>query len=299
LDPLIRRIARAALPLLFSCATSSALAEPALWKISDPDSAIWLFGSVHILDAGVTWRTPAFDEVLSGADEVYFELLLNDEGMATLGRLAMEHGFLPAGTVLSDLLTPDQNKRLDKALADLGMPRLAIEPMQPWMAALTLSTMALTRSGEAGAADFAGGIESELQAEIPDERERGLETPEEQMDFLSTGTPEEQAAALMQTVDQLDEASVAFGGLVDAWAAGDMDTVHSEVVASVGAIESPEYQTLITERNQRWAATAAKLLGGDVDALIVVGAAHVAGPVGLPAMLDELGFTVERIDAGR
>ena len=170
--------------------------------------------------------------------------------------------------------------------------------MQPWMAALTLSTTALAQSGEAGAANFAGGIESQLQAEIEDSRERGLETPEEQMDFLSGGTPEEQAASLMQTIDELDEASAAFSGLLDAWEAGDIETVHAEVVASVGSMESPEYQTLVADRNERWTQTITTLLSDNVDALIVVGAAHVAGPVGLPALLGDLGFTVERIDAG-
>ena len=137
--------------------------------MSDSDSSIWLFGSVHILDPNVTWRTPAFNEVLSGADEVYFELVLNADGMASLGRLTIERGFLPVGQTLSDILSPDQNKRLDKALAELGLPRTMFEQMQPWMAALTLSTTALAQSGEAGAANFAGGIESQLQAEIEDE----------------------------------------------------------------------------------------------------------------------------------
>jgi uncharacterized protein YbaP (TraB family) len=296
---LIRRIFRLVLPLIFGClSTGAALAEPALWRVSDSDSSVWLFGSVHILDPSVTWRTPAFNEVLSGAEEVYFELVLNGDSMAALGRLTIERGFLPAGQTLADMLTPDQNKRLDKALEELGLPRPMIEPMQPWMAALTLSTTALTKSGEAGAANFAGGIESQLQAEIEDDRERGLETAEEQMDFLSGGTPEEQAAALMQTVDQLDEANASFSGLLDAWEAGDMETVHSEIVVSVGSMESPEYQTLVADRNERWTTTIRGLLADNVDALIVVGAAHVAGPVGLPALLADLGFTVERVDAG-
>ena len=122
LDALIRRIVRPLLPLIFGCLSSgAALADPALWRVSDSDSSIWLFGSVHILDPNVTWRTPAFNEVLSGADEVYFELVLNADGMASLGRLTIERGFLPAGQTLSDILSPDQSKRLDKALAELGL----------------------------------------------------------------------------------------------------------------------------------------------------------------------------------
>jgi uncharacterized protein len=298
-DALRRRIFRAALPLVFSATATSAFADPALWKVSDTDSAIWLFGSVHILDAATEWRTPAFDDILANADEVYFELLLNEESMAELGMLSIQRGFLPAGETLSGLLTDDQNKQLDKALGEIGMNRMMVEQMRPWMAGITISTAALAQSGAAGDANFAGGIESQLQAEIADERERGLETTEEQLDFMSMGTPEEQAAALMQTVDQLDEANAAFGGLIDAWLVGDIDTVHAEVVDSVGSVESEEYQVLLAERNRKWTVKLAELLTADVEAMIIVGAAHLAGPLGVPAMLEELGFAVERIDAGQ
>lgn len=300
MDALIGRFSRLVLPLLCGLLFApAASAAPALWRVSDADSAIWLFGSIHILDAQANWRTPAFNQILTDADEVYFELLLDEEGMATLGRLAIERGFLPAGTKLTDLLTDDENKRLAKALADVGMIPMMVDPMQPWMAGLTLSTASLTASGAAGDATFAGGIESQLQAEISDERERGLETPEEQLDLLSQGTEEEQIAALMKAVDELDEANAAFGGLIEAWLKGDVETIHEEIVESVGSTESPEYQALIAERNERWAETLSDLLAGNTQALIVVGAAHLAGPDGVPALLDKRGFEVERIDAGQ
>lgn len=300
MDALTRLFARLSLPVLLSAALASgATAAPALWRVSDADSSIWLFGSVHILDANANWRTPAFNQILNDADEVYFELVLDEAGMATLGRLALERGFLPAGEKLSDLLTPEQNERLGKALEEIGLTAAMVEPMRPWMASITISTAALSLSGAAGDANFAGGIESQLQAELPDERERGLETPEEQMNFLSTGTPEEQAAGLMKTVDELDEANAMFGGLVDAWMRGDVEAIHEDVVESVGSMDSEEYQTLIVGRNERWTEALAGILAANTRALIVVGAAHLAGPSGVPDLLEDRGLTVERIDGGQ
>lgn len=300
MDALTRSVFRAALPVALSAAlVSAASAEPALWRVSDADSAIWLFGSVHILDANAEWRTPAFDQVLGNAEQVFFELVLDEQGMAELGRLALEHGLLPPGETLSALLTADENKRLGKALDEIGLSAMMVEPMQPWMAAITISTAALTQSGAAGDATFSGGIESQLQAEVPDERERGLETPAEQLGLLSTGTREEQVAGLMQAIEELDDANAMFGGLVEAWLRGDVDAIHQDILDSVGATDSEQYRTLITDRNGRWSETAAGLLADNTNALIVVGAAHLAGPEGLPTMLEERGFSVERIDAGQ
>jgi uncharacterized protein YbaP (TraB family) len=298
-DALRRQVART-LPAVAACAilASPAAAAPALWRVSDADSSIWLFGSVHILDPSREWRTPAFNEALANADEVFFELVLDEAGMATLGQLTIERGLLPPGQRLGDFLTDEENAQLDAALADVGLSRAMVDAMQPWMAGLTISTAAFAMSDVGGSASFAGGIESQLQAELPDHRERGLETPQEQIAFMSAGTTEEQTAGLMQAIDQLDEANATFGGLIEAWFAGDVEAIHDEIVASIGSIESEEYQTLVARRNERWSKTAVKLLSANNDALIVVGAAHLAGPSGLPTLMEGLGFAVERVDGG-
>jgi uncharacterized protein len=298
-DALRRRLGPLVLALVAGGFATCASAAPALWKVTDDDSSVWLFGSVHILDANVEWRTPAFDAALAGADQVYFELLLNSAGLGELTQIAAVKGFLPPDQTLSGLLSKDQNKRLDQVLGKLGLDRAFIEPMRPWMAGLMISTFAMQQSGEAGAATFQSGVESQLQAEVADERERGLETPAEQMEILSTGTVEEQAAALMDTIAQLDQANAAFGGVIDAWLAGDMDSVQAEIVASVGTLDSPQYQLLITDRNRRWTGKIVELLDEDIEAMIVVGAAHLAGPVGLPALLAEETFTVERVEGAQ
>ena len=299
MDALTRRLGRLALALAAGAFATAASAAPALWKVSDDDSAIWLFGSVHILDAKVSWRTPAFDAALLEADEVYFELVLDSAGLGVLTQIAAVKAFLPPDQTLSGLLSKDQNKRLDEALRKLGVDRALIEPMRPWMAGLMISTFAMQKGGDAGAASFQSGVEMQLQAEVADDRERGLETPAEQLEYLSTGTEEEQAAALMETIDQLDEDNAAFAGVIDSWLEGDMDAVQAEIVASVGALDSPQYQLLITDRNRRWTEKIVPLLDGDIEAMIVVGAAHLAGPVGLPALLSEDGLTVERVEEGQ
>ena len=41
--------------------TAGAKADPAMWEVRDGDSAIRLFGSVHMLPADLKWRTAALE----------------------------------------------------------------------------------------------------------------------------------------------------------------------------------------------------------------------------------------------
>ena len=55
------------------------------------------------------------------------------------------------------------------------------------------------------------------------------------------------------------------------------------------------FNALLTKRNKRWAGQIEKLLDGDQDVMVIVGAAHFGGAGGLPALLKKRGITVERV----
>ncbi|AUX69908.1 hypothetical protein CHX26_10770 [Porphyrobacter sp. HT-58-2] len=46
---------------------------PALWKLSDEDTTIYIFGTFHILPEGFRWRTALLDKLIAETDEVVFE----------------------------------------------------------------------------------------------------------------------------------------------------------------------------------------------------------------------------------
>src|SRR3569623_3423326 len=56
--------------------------HPAMWKVSDADTTIYLFGTFHLLPQGRDWRTPAFDKALASSDELVMEVGNIDEQMA-------------------------------------------------------------------------------------------------------------------------------------------------------------------------------------------------------------------------
>jgi hypothetical protein len=82
--------------------------------------------------------------------------------------------------------------------------------------------------------------------------------------------------------------------LVESWLTGDLATIERRLQG--GILTDPELrQTLLVERNQAWADRIAALLAQHRRPFVAVGAAHMLGDDGLPALLAARGYTVRRI----
>lgn len=274
--------------LLSLCLALPAQAGPAMWRVSDADSSIHLFGSIHMFIREVDWRTPEFDAALAKADLVYFEMVFDEAAYATIGRMTLVEGRLRDGRTLWDVLTGEQAEIVRHAIASAGLDPLAFDYMQPWMAELMLSG--------GGMPDAKAGVEIQVDAEVPAERKRGLETAEEQMGFFASVSEADQVANLVTTAEQLSmvDGREVIEQLTDAWASGDvgeLDILNREELGGGDA----RYDLLITRRNERWIGELKKLLANNDDAMVIVGAGHLVGDGGVPALLRRAGYTVERI----
>ena len=54
-------------------ATDITTGGPALWALSDEDTTVYLFGTVHLLKPDLEWRTPEFDAALEASQAIYKE----------------------------------------------------------------------------------------------------------------------------------------------------------------------------------------------------------------------------------
>ena len=266
-----------------------ALAAPAMWKVSDADSDVYLFGSIHVFSHQVDWRTPQFDEVLAHADHVYFELVLDMAAYSTIAQLMLLDGRIRDGSTLWDLLGPERTEIFKAAVESAGTPAATFERMQPWMAEIMLSGGSIS--------GMQAGVELVLDAELEAARKRGFETMDEQMQIFSGLPVDQQIDNLMESVSQIGAgAGDQIEQLTTAWQAGDVDALQAILDDALGGVDGPRYSRLITERNQRWVGQIAKLLDDDDESLVVVGAGHLVGPVGVPTLLAARGYKVERVD---
>ncbi len=277
----------AAASALAACAPVQ-MGEPALWRIADADSEIYLFGSVHVLPRGVRWLNPRILAALESSDEFVTE---TDVEAADFSELAQRYGTLPAGETLTERLSADDRERLARAAQETGLDPAALDRLRPWFAALQITYAYAARQGHSTEA----GVESVLgaRARARNIRFGYLETPEQQIRVLADLAPADEAHFLSVTLRQIHEGGRALSDLDGPWARGDLETLSRELDRQWAEAGPAIHNALIIERNRTWADAIAERLEGSGSAFITVGAAHLVGDENVVQLLRERGITVE------
>lgn len=266
-------------------------AGPALWVIRDADSTIYLFGTVHVLRPTTAWGSDTVDDAFDSATRLILEVANPDDQAAAMP-LIQQYGISPA-TPLSSLLTVDELASLDVAARSMGMTAAQMDPLRPWLAALTLSVAPLTKAGY----DPQSGVDLLLKAraEAAGMPVSGFETIDEQLRILASFPEAGQLAFLRSTLEDMEDASGELDKLVTAWAAGDVEAIEVVGVTPMRDESELMYQSILVNRNVNWAGQIETLLEGSGTVFIAVGAAHLAGDDSVQAKLAERGITAERL----
>lgn len=287
----VRRLAGAAGAILIGWmgVAGPAAAAPAMWRVSDADSDIYLFGTLHALKPSLKWRTPLYDRVLARAVTVWFEADMQSGDPDTIRLLVQRYG--------SDLDRP-----LSRKLAPSDLGALArqtdirrIDHLRPWAAALMLSMQpALSR----GASVEKGADATITRAARADaKRIRAFETLEDQARMFASLPESAEVRYLTGVIRERSRGPrlrLPFqpATLEAAWAAGTLGAGHLGQMRT----ENPAlYDAFLRRRNGAWADTLAAEMAGSGVELVNVGALHMVGADGLPALLATRGFKVERV----
>lgn len=267
-------------------------AAPALWLVRDADSEIYLFGTLHALQPGLPWRTPAYDAAYARADAIWFEADLGEADPQKVGELIARYGVDPERGLSSKLAPADL-----KALARQADIR-RIDHLRPWAAALMLSMQPTLGRG----ATLEGGVDLAVTrtAHAQAKPVRAFETLEDQARMFA-GLPE--GAEVQYLTDVIRERgrgprlSLKPGGgsLQHAWLAGDLGRLGPELVGEMRDENPALYEALLKRRNLTWADALSREMAGAGTQLVNVGALHMLGDDGLPALMRARGFEVTRI----
>ncbi|TCS12628.1 TraB/GumN family protein [Caulobacter sp. BK020] len=281
-----------ALVAVLAMGASSVRAEPALWAIKDKDSTIYLFGTVHVLKPSTQWRSPKIAKAFQDADDVVMEIEQPEDPAATQA-LMLKYG-VDRAAPLSGKLKPERYAKLQAAAQGMGFPPQALEPMRPWLAALTVSLTPLLKAGY----DPESGVEKLLtaQAKAAGKPISAFETMEQQVRFFADMTPAQETELLDSTLDEIDDGPAKIDALVAAWAAGDQGELKRQMVDEMQDDYPDLYRLLLVNRNQDWARQLKTKLAGSGVSFVAVGAGHLTGPDSLQAQLAKLGIKTERVE---
>ena len=263
---------------------------PALWSVSDADSTIYLFGTVHVLRPDTPWGSARVDAAFDASDNVIFEIS-NPDDQAAIVPLIQQYGLSPQ-TPLSSLLTPSELAALDAAAVTMGASAAQFDPLRPWLVAISLSMAPVMKAGY----DLKSGTEQVLKhrAEEAGKPITGLETIDRQIEILAGLSQDTQLAYLRSTLEDFDEATTELDALVTAWAAGDVETIDRIGVTEMKAESQEVYDALLVRRNAVWAEQIQTLLAGSGTTFIAVGSAHLAGEDSVQELLEARGIEVTR-----
>ncbi|MET0182529.1 MAG: TraB/GumN family protein [Caulobacterales bacterium] len=265
--------------------------EPALWKISDHNSEIWLFGTVHVLPPSLAWRRSHVDAAFARADIVVFEADVSPELRPAFDAFVRAEGALPETEQLSDRLAPETREQLLRVARQLGMDSAQLERVRPWLAALQLSLAYALRQG--GDPDI--GVDTVLgrAARAQNKRIDYLEAATDQIRAISTLSPEGEARFLKATLSQIEDDGGRSDALNRAWSEGDVRTL-GRLLDDMSTEAGPEARSaIITRRNEAWTQRIQDMLAGEGRIFIAVGAAHLSGEGNVVALLRARGVHVE------
>ncbi|HEV3092451.1 MAG TPA: TraB/GumN family protein [Candidatus Cybelea sp.] len=275
------------------CTIRPADAAPALWLVQSSAGKVYLLGTVHMLRGGTEWRSPELEAAIKESQDLYLEIADPSDASGALASMA-KIGF-DREHPLSTKLSKTDFALLDEAAKRYGFGGEAtFESMRPWVVYLVLSTMPALRSGYTAA----NGVDLQIRNEFvaAGKPVEGFETFDMQAHIFAD-LPERTQVALLDaqlksinqrlTVSKIDP-------IVDAWSAGD-ETALATLLQVDKAAQSPVYTMLLTDRNKAWASTLSERLKQPGTTFVAVGAGHLLGPDGLPALLQRMGYTVTRV----
>ncbi len=245
---------------------------PALWKVADEDTTIYLFGTVHALPSDLEWYDAEIAEALNASDTVVTEIRMDPVSEGAMQQLAMEKGVFTDGTTLRSLLTQEQTAAYETALEGLGVPAMAFDQFEPWMAGLTLGVLPLLQQGY----DLQSGVDKVILSKAGDKPQDALETAEFQLGIFDGLPQDQQIEFMMAAVEGMGEAAPMLDSMVAEWAEGDADGLAA--IMNEGLEDEEFAAALLYDRNANWAEwIEARLDNTPGTVFIAVGAGHLAG----------------------
>lgn len=277
-------------------APSDIASGPAIWRVHSGDSTVYVFGSIHILPKGYPWITRRIADAMAASDLFVFEVPVGKDTIEKEREFIVKYGLLPRRQSIRGVLTQSEFDVYASVMQAAGLNARDFERYQPWLAAVVLGLAYL----HPDSLTSLKGADDEVMsfAREHDRPTQYLETPQQQLELLTSGSEKSQIAGLRRLIDTLPSSRNLEQELRESWSSGDIDRLTAVLDAVFR--KSPEAQDfLVSRRNRLWLSAISPLLQRHGTSMITVGAAHIGGSSGLIALICGGGHHVERmLDSG-
>lgn len=267
-----------------------------LYRVTYRGNTSYLFGTVHVGKTAFYPLEPQVTRAFSAAKKLVIEVDIRN---STAMRLAiMRHGIYPAGQTINQHLSADASAQLRQALRRYDTSFESISRMKPWMVANLLLVQEMARQGF----PTEQGIElhflslAEKQKKVVQE----LETADYQLSLFDSMSDAEQEEYLVENLTELANGTAMKKALdlIKAWQIADaraLDAALQEMQKGENASDRFLQKVLLDQRNPAMAKQVETLLKTDKHSFVAVGALHLLGEQGVPGLLRQAGYKVEKL----
>jgi len=277
-----------ALVLLF-CASSPA--ETSVWKVEKGKSMIFLGGTCHLLRPSDFPLPPEFDRAYRASDLLVFEVDPSEFNNLSTQQKLMSKALYTDGSTLDQHLSPQTYQLLKEYCAANGIPLETLKKFKPSILAVMLEAIELAKlnATQEGVDLFFYSL-----AKRDGKVVEGLETVDEQIDFIAEMGQGDEDGFVTHTLKDLKSLRQFYESLVDAWKRG--DTVKLNDLMTADLKKTPKlYKKLLTDRNQSWLPLIDAYSQTPRKEFILVGVGHLVGPDGILEALRKRGYKVEKL----
>lgn len=283
----------AAAPFAWSVTAANSTEAAAADKRIAPVQHI-LIGSVHLLPASAYPLPAGLQSAYQQTRGLVLETDPSGLQEPALQKRVLKASRMPKGQSLSQLIEPAVYQQVRERAVQLDLSARHCDHFRAWFCALSLELQGLHDEG----LDSSNGIDRHFfnRAMRDDRSVRWLEQPADQIALFTDMGDELGAQFLIAALRGLADPAGKPAELLRQWREDDRAKMQSsveEMKRDYPAI----YQRILGARNQAWMAPLEAFLREPEAQLIVVGAAHLVGPEGLPSLLAARGWKVEALTA--
>lgn len=277
--------------------------EGYLWKVTKGEKTVYMLGSIHVGDVSMY---PLRDEIYQAYEtseivvtEVDITKQPSEADMAEIEKMI----YYQDGTTLKDHLAPEVYEAVMEIAKEIGLEGEELkefETYQVWFVNTLLSSVTVTSGADAGLGVDLHFLMLAQEDELPVGE---LESFMLQYGMLAGFSPELQEQLLLETLtlyeyasQGIDASSASTDYMLGMWAEGNLEAMDE--IANSMKIASPEYYDgMLTKRNVGMTDKIEQYLneGTYNTYFVIAGALHFAGEDSVLKMLEQRGFTVERL----
>ena len=274
--------------LVFCCSVStSTMAKTSVWTITKDNHVVYIGGTIHLLKPSDFPYPKPFDVAYQQAEQVVFETDISAASSPEFG-MKMMQVLMSSDRPLKDRLSPSVFKALTAYLKEQDVPVMQFNSMTPALAALSLAIQKYRALGyQAGVDDHYFKLASR-----DGKAKYFFETPEEQLEFISSINSIDADDLMLSTLNDLEKLDSLGNDMTRAWREGDTSSLFA-LIGDMKADYPAVYDVMLTKRNQRWLSEIEVTFDEQKPTLILVGALHLAGPDSVLTMLEARGYSVE------